>query len=140
MAEVRNLCDATGAKKDCFLDSPLAWEMGIKYPFIQGAMSWITDSPEFASAIADAGGLPTIALGQMDAQTCDRRLGRLAEIMSGRPYALNIISLAENPLRETQTGLDKTTPAPFCLDCRRRYLPHKRIAAMRHWRRVYRPG
>jgi malonyl CoA-acyl carrier protein transacylase len=102
MAEMRNLCGAAGAKKDCFLDSPLARQMGIKYPFIQGAMSSITDIPEFASAIADAGGLPTIALGQMDAQACDRRLGRLAEIMGGRPYALNIISLAENPFRETQ--------------------------------------
>jgi malonyl CoA-acyl carrier protein transacylase len=102
IAEMRNLCGAAGVKKDCFLDSPLAREMGIKYPFIQGAMSSITDIPEFASEIADAGGLPTIALGQMDAQACDSRLGRLAEIMGERPYALNVISLAENPFRETQ--------------------------------------
>ena len=45
MAEIRNLCRPAEAKKDCFLDSPVAREMGIKYPFIQGAMSWITDSP-----------------------------------------------------------------------------------------------
>ena len=57
-----------GGKKDCFLDSPVAREMGILYPFIQGAMSWITDVPEFASRVADAGGLPTIALGLMDAE------------------------------------------------------------------------
>jgi acyl transferase domain-containing protein/NAD(P)H-dependent flavin oxidoreductase YrpB (nitropropane dioxygenase family)/NAD(P)-dependent dehydrogenase (short-subunit alcohol dehydrogenase family)/acyl carrier protein len=101
MAEIRNLCGAAEAKKDCFLDSPVAREMGIKYPFIQGAMSSITDIPEFASEIADAGGLPTIALGLMDAQACDRRLGRLPEIMGGRPYAVNIISLTENPFRET---------------------------------------
>ncbi len=41
--------------------------MGVTYPFIQGAMSWITDVPEFASRVAEAGGLPTIALGLMDA-------------------------------------------------------------------------
>jgi len=58
--------------------------MGITYPFIQGAMSSITDIPEFASEIADAGGLPTIALGLMDARACDRRLGRLTEMMGGR--------------------------------------------------------
>ena len=74
--------------------------MGTKYPFIQGAMSWITDVPEFASRVADAGGLPTIALGLMDAETLDRRLGRLPEIMGGRPYAVNVVSLAENPFRE----------------------------------------
>ncbi len=100
--EVRKVCGAAETKKGCFLDSPVARELGIKYPFIQGAMSSITDSPEFAAAIADAGGLPTLALGLMDAQTLDRRLGRLPEIMGARPYAVNVISLAENPFRETQ--------------------------------------
>jgi malonyl CoA-acyl carrier protein transacylase len=101
MEEIRNLCLSAAVKKDCFLDSPVAREMGIKYPFIQGAMSSITDIPEFALRVADAGGLPTIALGLMDAETCDRRLGRLPEIMGGHPYAVNVVSLAENPFRET---------------------------------------
>ncbi len=100
MDEIRNLCHLAEAKKDCFLDSPVAGEMGTKYPFIQGAMSWITDVPEFASRVADAGGLPTIAFGLMDAEALDRRLGRLPEIMGGRPYAVNVVSLAENPFRE----------------------------------------
>jgi len=43
MGEIRNLCHLAEAKKDCFLDSPVAREMGTQYPFIQGAMSWITD-------------------------------------------------------------------------------------------------
>ncbi|MBE0603437.1 MAG: nitronate monooxygenase, partial [Deltaproteobacteria bacterium] len=101
LEEVRTLCGAAEAKRDCFLDSPAAREMGIRYPFIQGAMSSITDIPEFASEVADAGGLPTIALGLMDAQACDRALGRLPEIMGERPYAVNVVSLAENPFRET---------------------------------------
>jgi malonyl CoA-acyl carrier protein transacylase len=100
MGEIRNLCHLAEAKKDCFLDSPVAGEMGTKYPFIQGAMSWITDVPEFASRVADAGGLPTIAFGMMDAAALDRKLGRLPEIMGGRPYAVNVVSLAENPFRE----------------------------------------
>ena len=74
--------------------------MGTIYPFIQGAMACITDVPEFASKVADAGGLPTIALGLMDEETLERNLGRLNEIMKGRPYAVNIISLAENPCRQ----------------------------------------
>ena len=98
--EIRNLCRLAEEKKDCFLDSPVAREMGTIYPFIQGAMSSITDVPEFASKVADAGGLPTIALGLMDEKALDRKLGRLSEIMKGRPYAVNVISLAENPFRE----------------------------------------
>ena len=101
MDEIGNVCHLAEAKKDCFLDSPVAREMGTLYPFIQGAMSWITDVPEFALKVADAGGLPTIALGLMDAESLDRRLGRLPEIMGERPYAVNLVSLAENPFRET---------------------------------------
>jgi malonyl CoA-acyl carrier protein transacylase len=100
MDEIRSLCRQAEAKKDCFLDSPVSAEMGTRYPFIQGAMSWITDIPEFAASVADAGGLPTIALGLMDAETLDRKLGRLPETMGGRPYALNVVTLAENPFRE----------------------------------------
>jgi NAD(P)H-dependent flavin oxidoreductase YrpB (nitropropane dioxygenase family) len=100
MTEIRGLCRSAEGMKDCFLDSPAAREMGIKYPFIQGGMSCITDVPEFALTVSDAGALPTIALGMMDAGDLDRRLGRLPEIMGERPYAVNVVSLAENPFRE----------------------------------------
>jgi malonyl CoA-acyl carrier protein transacylase len=111
--EIRNLCRSAEVKKDCFLDSPSAKELGTKYPFIQGAMSSITDIPEFAARIADAGGLPTIALGLMNAEALDRRLGRLPEVMGGRSYAVNIISLAENPFRGTQLDWIKKTKPRF---------------------------
>ncbi len=115
MDEIRNVCHLAEAKKDCFLDSPVAGEMGTQYPFIQGAMTWITDVPEFASRVADAGGLPTIALGLMDAEALDRRLGRLPEIMGGRPYAVNVISLAENPFRETHLAWIKKQRPRFAV-------------------------
>ncbi len=44
MENIRTLCRQADATKDCFLDSPAAREMGTRYPFIQGAMSWITMS------------------------------------------------------------------------------------------------
>ena len=111
--EIRNVCRSAEVKKDGFLDSPSAKELGTKYPFIQGAMSSITDIPEFAARIADAGGLPTIALGLMNAEALDRRLGRLPEVMGERSYAVNIISLAENPFRETQLDWIKKTKPRF---------------------------
>ena len=111
--EIRNLCRLAQKKKNCFTDSPCAKELGTKYPFIQGAMSSITDSPEFAARIADAGGLPTLALGLMNTEALDRKFGRLPEIMKGRPYAVNIISLAENPFRQTQLDWIKKTKPRF---------------------------
>ncbi|MGD9948755.1 MAG: SDR family NAD(P)-dependent oxidoreductase [Desulfobulbus sp.] len=102
MTKICNLCRMAEGKKNYFVGSPVAREMGTLYPFIQGGMSWITDVPEFALRVAEAGGLPTIALGMMNAETLDLRLGRLPEVMGGYPYAVNIISLAENPHRENQ--------------------------------------
>ncbi|MGZ5554253.1 MAG: SDR family NAD(P)-dependent oxidoreductase [Candidatus Aminicenantales bacterium] len=102
MAEIRSSCRAAELKKDGFLGSPVAGEMGITYPFVQGAMTSITDIPEFALKVAEAGALPTIALGLMGAETLDRKLGRLPEIMAGHPYAVNVIFLAENPCLEAQ--------------------------------------
>jgi len=102
MDEIRHACCLSEKKKDVWLDGPVAQEMGTLYPFIQGAMSWITEVPEFAAMVADAGGLPTVALGLMDAAALDQRLGGLPEIMGGRPYAVNVVSLAENPCRQVQ--------------------------------------
>jgi malonyl CoA-acyl carrier protein transacylase len=111
MGETQSLCRLAEAKKDCFANSPLAGAMGTRYPFIQGAMSCITDVPEFALRVAEAGGLPTIALGLMDAETIGRRLQRLPEVMGTHPYAVNIVSLAENPHRETHlTWIKKHKP------------------------------
>lgn len=111
--EIHNLCGLAERKRECFVNSPVAAEMGTQYPFIQGAMSWITDVPEFALRIAEAGGLPTIALGLMDAQTLDLRLGNLPRIMGEHPYAVNIVSLAENPFREIQLAWIKKHPPRF---------------------------
>ena len=138
MDEIRNVCRLAEAKKDCFLDSPVAREMGTLYPFIQGAMSWITDVPEFASRVADAGGLPTIALGLMDAETLDRRLGRLPEIMGGRPYAVNVVSLAENPFRETHLAWIKKQRPRFVVIAGGDLSPLRAIDRMRHRGHLYR--
>ena len=99
--ETQRQCRLAEGKKDFFVNNPLAGEMETRYPFIQGAMSCITDVPEFALRVAEAGGLPTIALGLMDAQTLERKLQLLPKVMGGHPYAVNIVSLAENPHRET---------------------------------------
>ncbi|HSO71556.1 MAG TPA: beta-ketoacyl synthase N-terminal-like domain-containing protein, partial [Thermodesulfobacteriota bacterium] len=44
----------------------------------------------------------TVARGSMDEAALDRRLGGLPEIMGERPYAVNVVSLAENPCRQAQ--------------------------------------
>ena len=102
LAEVARLLRNVKAYARRFLDSPAARELGTTYPFIQGAMTWISDVPEFALAVAEAGGLPTVALGLRDRRQLETDFRRLESLMGARPYAVNLIALAENPFLEEQ--------------------------------------
>ncbi len=113
--EIEELCAESGRKLEAFGNSVTAQEMGTRYPFVQGAMSWITDVPEFALHVAQAGGLPTVALGLMDEKTLVDKLGRLPELMRDKPYAVNIITLAENPHRDRQLAWIRQTRPRFAV-------------------------
>jgi malonyl CoA-acyl carrier protein transacylase len=113
--EVEACLTKARSKLKAFVNSPAASRMGTKYPFIQGAMSWITDNPEFARRVADAGGLPSIALGLMDGSVLAEKLGALPEIMEDKPYAVNVITLAENPHRSAQLEWIRATKPRFAV-------------------------
>ncbi len=98
-----------------FVNSPTAEKLGARYPFIQGAMTWITDNARFARRIAEAGGLPTLALGMMDAAGLEKALADLPSVMENFPYAVNVIALDENPFRETQMSWIKRNKPPFAV-------------------------
>jgi len=76
MDEIRSVCLLAKAKKDCFLDSPVAAEMGTLYPFIQVPCPGSRTSGVCLKSCR-CRWTATIALGLMDAETLDRRLGRL---------------------------------------------------------------
>jgi acyl transferase domain-containing protein/NAD(P)H-dependent flavin oxidoreductase YrpB (nitropropane dioxygenase family)/NAD(P)-dependent dehydrogenase (short-subunit alcohol dehydrogenase family)/acyl carrier protein len=112
-AEVARLLGNLKETARRFLDSPAARELGTAYPFIQGAMTWISDVPEFALAVAEAGGLPTVALGLRNRRQLETDFSRLRSLMGSRPYAVNLIALAENPFLEEQLAWVEAVRPPF---------------------------
>ena len=112
---VKALTDQAKEKKRALVESPVAREMGLRYPFIQGAMSWITDVPAFAVSVARAGALPTVALGLMGIREIEARLGGLREAMGDLPYAVNVIALPENPFLDDQLAWMLETKPPFAV-------------------------
>ncbi|HTY22911.1 MAG TPA: nitronate monooxygenase, partial [Desulfomonilaceae bacterium] len=102
LGQIEELCKLAPEKEKVFASSPVAKEMGTKYAVIQGAMSWITDLPEFALKVSEAGGLPTIALGSMPESVLSDKLGNIREMMGAKPFAVNVITLDENPYRDEQ--------------------------------------
>lgn len=89
-------------KERAFVRGAILNEMGTRYAVVQGAMSWITDVPEFALRVAEAGALPTIALGLMPAVVLNDKLGNLGALLADKPFAVNVITLQENPFRDEQ--------------------------------------
>ncbi len=111
--EVSRVCFEAEMLKNRFLDSKMAEKMSTAYPIIQGAMSWISDVPEFSLAVAEAGGLPTIALGLKSREQIEEDLGRIEDVMDGRPYAVNLITLSENPYIDQQLAWVEENRPPF---------------------------
>lgn len=63
--------------------------LGIKYPFIQGAMARISDG-SFAAAASNSGGLGIIAAGGMDAATLRREI-QVCRQKTAQPFGVNIM-------------------------------------------------
>src|ERR1051326_2854712 len=65
-------------------DSPLAQSHGTRYPIVQGPMTRVSDSPEFAKAIAEGGGLPLLALALMSGEQARTLINETRDaLMSG---------------------------------------------------------
>ncbi|MCX7830442.1 MAG: nitronate monooxygenase, partial [Acidobacteria bacterium] len=66
--------------------------LGIKYPILQGGMTWISE-PILASSFSNAGGLGTLAAGNM---TPDLLLQDIVKIrtLTDKPFAVNLILLS----------------------------------------------
>ncbi|TFH31119.1 MAG: hypothetical protein E4G98_00705, partial [Promethearchaeota archaeon] len=98
-------------------NSPLAQNLNIRYPIVQGAMANITESLEFALMVADHGALPTFALGGLMGPEADQLLQQVASSeLRDRPYMAGIIGLEViKARRDVQLQSIQTHGVPFTL-------------------------
>ncbi len=66
--------------------------LNIKYPIIQGAMAWISES-SLASAVSNAGGLGIIAAGNAPAEFVREEIRKTKEL-TDKPFGVNIMLLS----------------------------------------------
>ncbi|MDQ1354861.1 MAG: enoyl-[acyl-carrier protein] reductase, partial [Acidobacteriota bacterium] len=67
--------------------------LGIEYPIISGAMTWISDS-KLVKAVSDAGGLGVLAGGNMPGEFLEKEIKTLKDHKVN--YAVNLITIAPN--------------------------------------------
>ena len=68
--------------------------LGVEYPIISGAMSWISNY-ELCKAVSDAGGFPVLAGGNMPADLFEQEVDKCIEGIK-KPFAVNLITIAPN--------------------------------------------
>jgi acyl transferase domain-containing protein/NAD(P)H-dependent flavin oxidoreductase YrpB (nitropropane dioxygenase family)/acyl carrier protein len=82
--------------------APLACAHGTRYPLVQGPMTRVSDRPEFAAAVADAGALPFLALALMRGADAERVLDETQSLLGDRPWGVGILGFVPEKLRSEQ--------------------------------------
>ncbi len=95
--------------------SALARAHGTRYPIVQGPMTRVSDVAPFAAAIAEAGGLPFIALALMRTEEVDKLLAETQEKLGDRAWGVGILGFVPRELRDEQLAVVRRVRPRFAL-------------------------
>ena len=96
--------------------SALALDLGTRVPVAQGPMTRVSDRAEFAAAVAEAGGLPFLALAAAPRRRGPRAAPpRPRELVGDRPWGVGILGFVPPELREEQLAVLLEQPPPVAL-------------------------
>ncbi|NHJ32250.1 MAG: hypothetical protein FK732_05265, partial [Asgard group archaeon] len=91
-------------------------DLGMKYPIVQGPMANISENPEFAKVVSDAGALPILALGSLFPNQTRTLIQKTEEKLKDRPFGCGIIGLdANSTARDEHLKILKETRPPIAV-------------------------
>ncbi|MBD0344530.1 MAG: nitronate monooxygenase, partial [Coleofasciculus sp. Co-bin14] len=96
-------------------DAPLAVSHKTKYPIVQGPMTRVSDTAEFADAVSQAGALPLLALALMRGGQVRELLQKTKIILGERSWGIGILGFVPPALREEQLEEVKAVKPPFAI-------------------------
>lgn len=94
---------------------PLARSHSIEYPILQGPMTRVSDTAEFAAAVASNGALPFLALALLRAPQVRKLLARTKELMGTRSWGVGILGFVPSELRAEQLEAVREFRPPFAI-------------------------
>ncbi|MCP6761109.1 MAG: acyltransferase domain-containing protein [Fischerella sp. CENA71] len=96
-------------------NAPLAVSHGTEYPIVQGPMTRVSDTAEFANAVSQAGGLPLLALALMRGSQVRSLLQKTQQLLGNRPWGIGMLGFVSHALREEQIQAVKEFQPKFAL-------------------------
>ncbi len=95
--------------------APLAVSHATRYPIVQGPMTRVSDTPAFAEAVLDGGGLPFLALALMRGPEVKCLLEETERRLRNRPWGVGILGFVPLEFREEQIEAIRACRPPFAL-------------------------
>jgi acyl transferase domain-containing protein/NAD(P)H-dependent flavin oxidoreductase YrpB (nitropropane dioxygenase family) len=95
--------------------SPLARAHRTRFPIVQGPMTRVSDTPAFAEAVANAGGLPFLALALSRGPDVRALLADTARRLEGTSWGVGILGFVPPELRLEQVAAIRAARPPFAL-------------------------
>jgi acyl transferase domain-containing protein/NAD(P)-dependent dehydrogenase (short-subunit alcohol dehydrogenase family)/NAD(P)H-dependent flavin oxidoreductase YrpB (nitropropane dioxygenase family) len=85
--------------------APLARALGLRYPIVQGPMTRVSDTAEFALAVAAGGALPMVAFAMLKGQALEDLLTRTSALLLDRPWGIGLLGFAPQSLLDEQLAI-----------------------------------
>lgn len=95
--------------------SALAVNHGITFPVLQGPMTRVSDTAEFAEAVAQAGGLPFVALALLRGEDLRNLLTKSKKLLGERNWGVGILGFVDPALRAEQLAVIEEIKPPMAL-------------------------
>jgi enoyl-[acyl-carrier protein] reductase II len=83
--------------------------LGVRYPLISGAMTWISDS-RLVRTVGEAGAFGVLAAGNMPVENLEAEIKVLKEARPAAPYAVNLITIAPNYQAHLKKVVERGVP------------------------------
>ncbi|MCC6587061.1 MAG: SDR family NAD(P)-dependent oxidoreductase [Bryobacterales bacterium] len=99
---IQEHCESARKLRPLAEGSPLAASTGTRYPILQGPMTRVSDVPEFARRVAEAGALPFLALALMRGPEVRTLLAGAQNQLGSLPWGVGILGFVPAELRQEQ--------------------------------------
>ncbi|KMQ65188.1 erythronolide synthase [Chryseobacterium angstadtii] len=96
-------------------DNAMAKHLGLRYPIAQGPMTRVSDVPQFANAVADAGALPFVALSLLKGEQAKSLVMETKKLAGEKTWGVGILGFAPQELREEQASYILEAKPPVVL-------------------------
>jgi acyl transferase domain-containing protein/NAD(P)H-dependent flavin oxidoreductase YrpB (nitropropane dioxygenase family)/NAD(P)-dependent dehydrogenase (short-subunit alcohol dehydrogenase family)/acyl carrier protein len=93
----------------------LARALGTRYPIAQGPMTRVSDVPEFAKAVAEAGALPFVALSLLKGEKARDLIRETRRLAGNKTWGVGILGFASQELRDEQLSYIMEEKPPVVL-------------------------